>query len=403
MKICLLTENYARGGLDTFINSLLNSWPDAQDIFEIYCNEEHPGLIMMESRLRGNLSVSRYKAFSTNHTNKTLLRFSTKQLNTSNRVYTSIYFIFESLFLFPLYVFKWRRVFKKLSFDRLLVVNGGYPGGLHCRAALVGWKFAGRMPLGILSFHNFAVKPTIFRGLFEKPIDFLVANSISRSVSVSKICLDSLENRDKFKNQLYREVIFNGIEDPQMYNKNYSKTHKNSLCIILGSYESRKGLDFALQAFKLVLSEVPTARLEVYGSGSAEYRKLLESLILKLGITEYVYLGGFLENPFKRLEEAMVLIVPSQSFESFGISIIEAMALGIPVVATNTGGIPEVIGNSNAGIICSKTDFREIAAAITKIAKDEDLAENMSKNARAWYLANFVSSTMSQKYMNLMK
>jgi glycosyltransferase involved in cell wall biosynthesis len=403
MKICLLTENYARGGLDTFINSLLNSWPDAQDIFEIYCNEEHPGLTIMESGLRDNLCVSRYKTLSTYHTNKTLSRYSTKQSNTCNRVSASIYFIFESLFLFPLYVFKWRRVFKKLSFDRLLVVNGGYPGGLHCRAALVGWKFAGRMPLGILSFHNFAVKPTIFRGLFEKPIDFLVANSISRSVSVSKICLDSLENRDKFKSQLHREVIFNGIADPQMYNNNYSKTHKNSLCLILGSYESRKGLDFALQAFKLVLSEVPTARLEVYGSGSAEYRKLLESLIVKLEISDHVYLGEFLEYPFKRLGEAMVLVVPSQSFESFGISIIEAMALGIPVVATNTGGIPEVISNSNAGIICSKTDFREIAAAITKIAKDADLAQNMSKNARAWYLANFLGSTMSQKYMNLLK
>ena len=63
MKICLLTENYYRGGLDTFIINLINGWPDKFDNFTIICNESHPGLIDIEKRVKKKVRFIKYNFF----------------------------------------------------------------------------------------------------------------------------------------------------------------------------------------------------------------------------------------------------------------------------------------------------------------------------------------------------
>ena len=63
MKICLLTENYYRGGLDTFIINLINDWPDKLDNFTIVCNKSHPGLTDIENRVKKKVRFVKYKFF----------------------------------------------------------------------------------------------------------------------------------------------------------------------------------------------------------------------------------------------------------------------------------------------------------------------------------------------------
>ena len=72
MKICLLTENYYRGGLDTFIINLINGWPDKFDNFTIICNESHPGLIDIEKRVKKKVRFifeGNFKTFLYKHQN----------------------------------------------------------------------------------------------------------------------------------------------------------------------------------------------------------------------------------------------------------------------------------------------------------------------------------------------
>jgi len=97
------------------------------------------------------------------------------------------------------------------------------------------------------------------------------------------------------------------------------------------------------------------------------------------------------------------MLVPSQSQESFNYTIIEAMALGTPVVATDVGGIPEVIGNQGSGVVCPKDDLSEFSMSIINILSDKQLAKKLSDRGRLRYENNFRSSVMANKYSLILR
>jgi len=97
------------------------------------------------------------------------------------------------------------------------------------------------------------------------------------------------------------------------------------------------------------------------------------------------------------------MLVPSQSQESFNYTIIEAMALGTPVVATDVGGIPEVIGNQESGVVCPKDDLSEFSMSIINILSDKQLAKKLTYNGRKRFENNFRSEVMSHKYSLILR
>ena len=106
---------------------------------------------------------------------------------------------------------------------------------------------------------------------------------------------------------------------------------------------------------------------------------------------------------FELIAKSDLVVVPSQSHESFGLTIIESMALSVPVVATEVGGMPEVLKDSNAGFICPKDDAFKFAKTIKKILSDSKLTEELKKNGRRTYEKKYMAKTMSSKYYNLIK
>lgn len=86
--------------------------------------------------------------------------------------------------------------------------------------------------------------------------------------------------------------------------------------------------------------------------GDGELRKSCEEAIAELGLWETITLYGFQENPYGILAKAKVLCIPSK-WEGFGLVAVEAMCLGVPVVASQAGGLPDVVKNSSCGAICS--------------------------------------------------
>ena len=116
-----------------------------------------------------------------------------------------------------------------------------------------------------------------------------------------------------------------------------------------------------------------------------------------------VTLNDFTPETSALIGGASVLVVPSQSHESFGLTIVEAMAFGVPVVTTDVGGMPEVLGDSNAGYVCSKDDPLEFAAAIKKILRTPTLATELGRNGRKTFKQRFTASAMAQQYESLLK
>ena len=63
MKICIYTENYHKGGLDSFVINLINSWPNSDDKFTFVVNANHPGLEEIESRVKKNINIITYRSY----------------------------------------------------------------------------------------------------------------------------------------------------------------------------------------------------------------------------------------------------------------------------------------------------------------------------------------------------
>lgn len=408
MKICFFTENYYKGGLDTFLINLINAWPDVNDKLTLVCNGSHSGLEDIADKINHPLEIKRYYRL---FTSAIAQGHSTLSWGQSFAVRTFFRFAYRFLqypILFPWYVLTLMLFFQRSQYDRLMVVNGGYPASLMGRSALIAWRLVGKRPLGLMNFHNSTTCPSWYFRFLENIIDTLVISSAAHIVSVSKNCLSSLSSRSAFMGCNKMSYIYNGIEDPVHLLKTSSSASDNKLphkqyCLMLATYEARKGHSYLLEAFRTVVKNFPNVHLQIYGHGLPQEKKQVAKEVVRLNLENNVYLGDFLPQTATMLAGAKVLVVPSQDYESFGLTIIEAMAFGVPVVITDVGGMPEVLGDSNAGYVCSKDDPLEFAGAIKNILGNSVLASELGRNARIAFENRFTATTMAASYKKLLE
>jgi len=172
---------------------------------------------------------------------------------------------------------------------------------------------------------------------------------------------------------------------------------------MLATYETRKGHAYLLQAFQTVVKDFPDVQLQIYGHGLPHEKKRIGAEVMRLKLENNVTLGDFTPQTAVLLTAASVLVVPSQAYESFGLTIIEAMAFGVPFITTDVGGMPEVVGDSNAGYVCSKNDPLEFATAIKNILGNSILASELGRNGRLAFERRFMASAMALQYFQLIK
>jgi len=183
-------------------------------------------------------------------------------------------------------------------------------------------------------------------------------------------------------------VIYNGAELEQFSTS--SPAEKQTIRSILGISEDAvivgivanlrpvKRVDVFLRAAALVSRSLPGARFVVVGDG--EQRQEFESLAAQLGISDsVVFLGKRTDIPF--VLKAVDIAVLSSDSESFSNSIVEYMASGLPVVATDVGGCREMIVNQNNGYIVPPADPEAMAGRILDIATRLDLAQIGKNNS----------------------
>lgn len=406
MKICLFTENYYKGGLDTFLINLINAWPDAKDELTLVCNGTHPGLDTIAEKTKGALKIERYYRLFTSALAQGQSDIKWRRSFPIRAFFVLTFRFLQYPILFPWYVFTLVIYFRSSGFDRLMVVNGGYPASLLCRSAAIAWGIAGKRPLSIMNFHSSATRPKWYFDFFEYTIDALIIRFTAHIVSVSKVCLNSLRNRSVFLECSKLSYIFNGIEDPvKLFKFNSMTFEKKSFnrqyCLMLATYQSHKGHYFLFEAFKNVLKSFPDVRLQIYGHGRPHEKKQVVDEVKRLGLEDNVTLGDFTTQTAELLAGASVLVVPSQAYESFGLTIIEAMAFGVPVVTTNVGGMPEVLEDSKAGYVCSKDDPLEFADTIKSILGNPMLAAELGRNGRLTFERRFTASKMACQYKKL--
>ena len=151
--------------------------------------------------------------------------------------------------------------------------------------------------------------------------------------------------------------------------------------LFLGRFEPRKGLKYLLKALPYIKNEIPNVLFIVVGAGLLGYA--YKEYIAK-EVEENIHFAGLIPNEERPRYYATcdVYCAPSIGFESFGIVLLEAMASGKPIVASDISGYRTILDNGKQGFLVQPRDHEGIARAIVKILRNPQLAKKMGEEGR---------------------
>lgn len=155
-----------------------------------------------------------------------------------------------------------------------------------------------------------------------------------------------------------------------------STDHKAPIIGTIGTLNFQKGHIYLIEAMPYILEKYPLATLEIIGEG--EERVVLEAEIKRLNLEKHVTLYGIKSDNTKYMRQWNVFALPSIA-ETFGIVILEAMSMGLPVVATKVGGIVDIITSKKNGILVEKQNSKQLAKSILEVLDHPVLASKLKR------------------------
>ncbi len=153
--------------------------------------------------------------------------------------------------------------------------------------------------------------------------------------------------------------------------------------LFVGRLEKRKGLKYLIEAYRQAKREVPNSRLIVVGPGT-RLRHKYEKHIMRSGIKDVVFIGHADYDELPRYyKTADIFCTPATSGESFGIVLLEAMAIGKPIVASNIEGYASVVKHGVEGLLVPPRNEESLAQALISLMTNESLRHQIGAKGRA--------------------
>lgn len=196
------------------------------------------------------------------------------------------------------------------------------------------------------------------------------------------------------------DVVPLGIDlqefDPANYARRqarkFFKLPRNARIIgVLGRLDPQKGQEFLLRAVPGVVKNHPNAHVVIAGdetAGESGYKASLEHVCRTLAIDKRVTFLPFTNDVPRLLAALDVFVLPSFS-ETYGLVVIEAMAMKTPVIATNAGGVPEIVTNGKTGLLVEPRDSDALGRAIQSLLANVALRSKITRAARTETLRRF--------------
>jgi N-acetyl-alpha-D-glucosaminyl L-malate synthase BshA len=213
--------------------------------------------------------------------------------------------------------------------------------------------------------------------------DTIASLGVRHAIDVIPNFLDCAEYQRVVDPTLRRELCTPGTAGVLMHASNFRPV---------------KRVGAVLDVFRKVRSEIP-ARLVLIGDGPD--RAMVETRAREYGLSDHVVFAGEQQDPVRWLSSADLFLLPSAQ-ESFGLAALEAMACEVPVIASNAGGLPEIIENGINGYVCPPDALDEMAAHAVHLLRDETLRREMGRRAativRDQYCAERIVPLYEQAY-----
>ncbi|MBI5360228.1 MAG: glycosyltransferase family 4 protein [Planctomycetes bacterium] len=243
---------------------------------------------------------------------------------------------------------------------------------------------------------------------------FWLAEKIAAGMCHRIVTLTEMEKLDWLKLGLAPaskiEVLYNAIPleefNPDSVSAEEKARLKSSLGLeppqkivtITGRLTSEKGHDYLLETIKLVAGKMPFVRLLIVGEGPE--RTELEKLAREYGIAQNVIFLG-LRNDVKHILAISDLFVLASRYEGFGLVLLEAMAMRVPVIATGVGGVPEIIDDGVTGMLALHDRPDEFAAKITELLQNSEKADRIASAGRQIVMRDFSMDKMVDGFEKL--
>jgi len=231
------------------------------------------------------------------------------------------------------------------------------------------------------------------RHILERIASFYTYKIITVSDSIQDYIINDIHIS---KNKLL--TIHNGITALELDNsieKNRSPTMK---LITVGRLAKIKNHKLLLEALKISITHGALVTLTIIGDGP-EKSSLIETTE-SLGLSEHVSFLGFRTDISPLLQSHDVFVL-SSDYEGVSIAILEAMSIGLPVIATDVGGNSEVVVDSSTGYIVVKGDAQMLASAIDKLANSPELKETFGNQGKINFEKFFEEEIVLNQYIDL--
>lgn len=295
----------------------------------------------------------------------------------------------------------WKLIFKLKA---LLKINNINLIHAHCECSQLYVGIAGKL-LGIpvigtfhrsdLSFYNKSIINTFLTYILSA---FITVSNDRQTLLIQNLKIDAKHCHVVHGGTSINDLP-NNIDKIKCCNELQVPSNKIILLSIghLGAIKGHQDTITAIANSKILRE---STLLYIAGDGSEHEKRVLIHQVKKLGLEQQVILLGQVNNVYKWLTICDVFVQPSLE-EAFGLVFIEAGAFAKPVVATNIGGIKEIIQSEETGILVPPNSPKDLADAITRFVRSKNLREQMGMNNFERISSCFTVECMRKKYLKV--
>ena len=266
-----------------------------------------------------------------------------------------------------------------------LILRGRYDI-VHCHTSKGG--FIGRLAARLAKVRVIIYSPhgDIFEGYFGKiktcfftGLERFSARFTDKIITLTKSGIEPYIKAGIGQKSQF-DHIYNGVDIESLRKRKVDRIQKRQeigiendcfLIVTAGRLVPVKGYTYLVAALARVIAEIPNTRLIFLGDG--ELRGELSGQVKTLGLEKHVLFLGMRNDVPEIISCSDLFVLPSIN-EGFGVVLLEAMAMKCPVVATNVGGVPEVVLDGETGILVPPRDPVQLARGIIRLLKDRSLA-----------------------------
>lgn len=268
-----------------------------------------------------------------------------------------------------------------------VVHTHGYKSDIYSLLAMKG-----RLPL-VATCHNWTAATRAVRAY--EALDRRLLPFFDRVVAVSSPVAERLRAAGVRESTL--ELIANGI-DRENFRTTPKRTAEHLTVGLVGRMVPEKGVQQFLEAARESLAHFPQTRFVLAGDGPA--MSAMQAMAQDLGIAPHTNFLGQVSDMAAVYSTLDVLVLPSLN-EGLPMCILEAMAAGVPVIATRVGDIPQLVEHERTGLLVNPGDVSELSACVRRLLGDHDLRIRLAESGRRRVEANYSAESMGRRYLNL--